>query len=518
MDVQVTATVEVAEGRLKGRLAHGIESFLGVPFAAPPVGDLRFRAPRPAVPWAGVREASAFGPEAPQDPSGSGSFLGVSGAPESEDCLTLNIWRPADTAGEALPVMVFIHGGGFSYGSAVHPCYDGSSLAREGRAIVVTIAYRLGVLGLLWHPCLKDEDELYEGNFAMQDQLAGLRWVHDNIAAFGGDPQNVTIFGESAGGVSVALHCVAPASRPYFQRAVVQSGAPMPVPREQHLAGAEAFLKAAGIPAEAESLRALTVEQIVAAQTVWIETVGAGRPAARPMLDGALIPDWPNAIAGSGATQWLDLMVTSNRDEFTLFSRRVPADKRPADDAALARILEGAKLPVSLIASYREAREGRGEAADTLSLWLAMMADRSIRVPSLLFLERHVANGGRGYAGAVTWGSAEPASHLDGRPYGATHTAELPPLFGTCDATPQLRKVAGDSRTAAGASQTMQQIWTSFARTGEPAAAGVEACPSFAAPGFATMVIGETATIADDPWGAERKAMQAAMLENGELN
>ena len=515
--MQVTATVEVAQGRLKGRQSDGVEAFLGVPFAAPPVGDLRFRAPRPAEAWSGVREAFAFGARAPQDPGGAGSFLGATAHAESEDCLTLNLWRPAE-AEAALPVMVFIHGGGFSYGSAIHPCYDGTSLARNGKVIVVTIAYRLGVLGLLWHPCLADADEPYEGNFALQDQLAGLRWVHENIAAFGGDPENVTIFGESAGGVSVGLHCAAPASRPYFRRAVVQSGAVMPVPREQHVAGAEAVLKALNIPAEAKRLRQLSVEQIVAVQATWISTVGAGRPAARPMLDGALIPDWPNTVAGTGAMQWHDLMVSANRDEFTSFSSRVPRDRQPRDDAALARTLENAGLPPALIATYREAREARGEEGDALSLWLAMMTDRMIRVPSLLFLERHVAAGGNGFACAVTWGSAEPTEHLDGRPYGATHTAELPPLFGTCDATPQLQKVAGDGRTAAGASTALQAIWTGFARDGRPVAPGLDASPQFAAPDFPTIMVGDAATVENDPWGPERQAMLAALLESGELS
>lgn len=518
MDIQVTATVEVAQGRLRGRRADGVESFLGVPFAAPPVGELRFRAPRPAEPWAGIRDAFEPAAEAPQDPGATGSFLGVSGRPESEDCLYLNVWRPADAAGEALPVMLFVHGGGFSFGSAVHPCYEGASLARNGGVIVVTIAYRLGVLGFLAHPSLEDADEPYFGNFGLQDQIAGLRWVHKNIAAFGGDPDNITIFGESAGGVSVGLLAASPVSRPYLRRAIVQSGAPLPVARDQHVAGAEAFVAELGIPGTAEALRGLSVEQILAVQAIWIQTVGAGRPAARPMLDGVLVPEQPAATAGSGAMRDLDLMVSYNRDEYTMFSRRVPAARRPTDDAALAAILETGGLPASLADTYRAARQARGETADTLSVWLAMMTDRMIRVPSLLFLERHAGSGGRGYACAVTWGSAEPAEHLDGRPYGATHTAELPPLFGTCDATDQLRKVAGDSRTAAPVSAALQQIWTGFARDGQPSAPGLAACPQFKNPNFATAMIDQTVTLQNDPWGPERQAMQAAMLANGELS
>lgn len=518
MDVQVTATVEVAEGKLRGRRLDGVEAFLGVPFAAPPVGELRFRAPQPVERWPGVRDAFELGNEAPQDLSATSSFLGVAGKPESEDCLYLNVWRPADAGGEALPVMLFVHGGGFSFGSAVHPCYDGASLARNGRVVVVTIAYRLGVLGFLAHPCLEDGRDPYFANYGLQDQIAGLRWVHDNIAAFGGDPDNVTIFGESAGGVSVGLLAASPVSRPFVRRAIVQSGAPLPVARDQHVAGAEAFIAEAGIPATAEALRGLSVERILAVQATWIRTVGAGRPAARPMLDGVLVPEQPNLTAGSGAMRDLDLMVSYNRDEFTMFSRRVPADRRPTDDASLANILEAGGLPPSLADTYREARKARGEAVDTLSVWLSIMTDRMIRVPSLLFLERHIGAGGRGFACAVTWGSAEPTDHLDGRPYGATHTAELPPLFGTCDATPQLQKVAGNGRTAAPVSTALQQIWTGFARNGQPSAPGVGACPQFKIPDFATTMIDQTPTVQNDPWGPERKAMQAAMLEAGELS
>lgn len=518
MDVQVTATVEVAEGKLRGRLSEGVESFLGVPFAAPPVGALRFRAPQPAASWAGVRDAFELADEAPQDLGATGSFLGVAGKPESEDCLYLNVWRPVEAGGEALPVMLFVHGGGFSFGSAVHPCYDGASLARNGRVIVVTIAYRLGVLGFLAHPCLEDGDEPYFANYGLQDQMAGLRWVHENIAAFAGDPDNITLFGESAGGVSVGLLAASPVSRPHVRRAIVQSGAPLPVARDQHVAGAEAFIAEAGIAATAEALRGLSVERILAVQATWVQTVGAGRPAARPMLDGVLVPEQPNVTAGSGAMRDLDLMVSYNRDEFTMFSSRVPAAKKPTDDASLAAILEAGGLPASLADTYREARKARGEAADTLSVWLAIMTDRMIRVPSLLFLERHTAAGGRGYACAVTWGSAEPTDHLDGRPYGATHTAELPPLFGTCDATLQLQKVAGDGKTAAPVSAALQQIWTGFARDGMPSAPGLAACPQFKAPDFATTMIEQSATTQNDPWGPERRAMQAAMLENGELS
>ncbi|HBG86824.1 MAG TPA: carboxylesterase, partial [Marinilabiliaceae bacterium] len=208
--------VKVNEGILEGYVEDGLRVFKGVPFAAPPVGDLRWKAPQAAKNWEGVREAVEYAPAPMQGGNPAGG--------KSEDCLYLNIWSPAESSKDKLPVLVWIYGGGFSFGSTAEPVYDGSKLAKKG-VVLVSIAYRVGQFGFLAHPELSAESEYgSSGNYGLLDQIAGLQWIKDNIAAFGGDPNKVTIFGESAGGISVSMLCASPLAKGLFQGAISQSG------------------------------------------------------------------------------------------------------------------------------------------------------------------------------------------------------------------------------------------------------------------------------------------------------
>jgi para-nitrobenzyl esterase len=209
----------VTGGRVSGVVTNGIAAFKGIPFAAPPVGDLRWKAPQPVKAWTGVKAATTFGASCLQDTT----FVKLFGAPEliSEDCLYLNVWTPAKSANERLPVMVWIYGGAFTGGMTSIPAYDGALLAEKG-VVLVSIAYRVGAFGFLAHPELTKEGGT--GNFGLQDQIAGLRWVKDNISKFGGDPRAVTIFGESAGGISVSMLAASPAAKGLFHRAISESG------------------------------------------------------------------------------------------------------------------------------------------------------------------------------------------------------------------------------------------------------------------------------------------------------
>jgi para-nitrobenzyl esterase len=220
--VDVTPVVRIGQGALVGRAEAGVAAYRGIPYAAPPVGPLRWRAPRPAPTWPGMRDASAVGPICIQPPSGGDP--GVGPLPMSEDCLTLNVWTPEQRHGP-LPVMVWIHGGGLNNGSGTAALYDGAALAKRG-VVVVTINYRLGRLGFFAHPALSAEagDTELVGNYGLADMIASLEWVRDNIAAFGGDPGKVTVFGESAGGAAVLRLMIAEPARGLFHRAVVQSG------------------------------------------------------------------------------------------------------------------------------------------------------------------------------------------------------------------------------------------------------------------------------------------------------
>ena len=215
---------KVKEGELEGVVKEGVSMFKGVPFAAPPVGELRWKAPQPAKPWEGVRKADTFA-AAPMQSGLLAAVMGGMGR-RSEDCLYLNVWTPAKSPDERLPVMVWIYGGGFMSGLTSSPMYDGMKFAQKG-VVLVSIAYRVGPFGFLAHPELSKESGKGSGCYGIQDQVAALRWVKENIAQFGGDPGRVTIFGESAGGISVSMLTVVPAAKDLFQRAISQSGGSM---------------------------------------------------------------------------------------------------------------------------------------------------------------------------------------------------------------------------------------------------------------------------------------------------
>lgn len=216
--------VEVDSGLISGQSGDGYYYYLGIPFAAPPVGELRWKPPQPVEPWSGVRECTEFGPACPQPLL---PFAGFEFDTMDEDCLYLNVWTPAKSPNDCLPVMVLIHGGGFFSGSASQPFFDGAPLAKKG-VVFVGINYRLGPLGFLAHPELAEESpEGLTGNYGLLDQIAALKWVQRNIAAFGGDPSRVTIFGESAGGMSVSALLLSPMAEGLFHRAIAQSGSPI---------------------------------------------------------------------------------------------------------------------------------------------------------------------------------------------------------------------------------------------------------------------------------------------------
>src|SRR6266568_1625211 len=284
----VAASVTVDGGRVEGTVENGLQVYRGIPFAAPPVGDLRWRAPQPVKPWQGVRRADKFAPACMQV-AGPATAL----QPPSEDCLYLNVWTPARSSSERLPVMVWIHGGGFRAGATSEPIYNGDHLAKKG-VVVVSITYRLGPFGFLAHAGLSAEESRHvSGNYGLFDMISGLQWVQRNIAAFGGDPARATIFGESAGGIAVSMLCASPLAKGLFQGAISQSGGSFGPPRPttypgknmKRLADAEqsglAYAKRAGAASIAE-LRKLTPDKLPA---------GFGSGAAWPIIDGWVIPN-----------------------------------------------------------------------------------------------------------------------------------------------------------------------------------------------------------------------------------
>jgi para-nitrobenzyl esterase len=410
-----------------GADAAGVAVFRGIPFASPPVGDLRFQAPRPAASWDGVLDAAEFGPVAPQ-----AQFPGVpvSRAARSGDgnWLTLNVWTvdlgaagTASRAGGGLPVLVWVHGGAYLFGSASEPGYDGSAFARHG-AVVVTCNYRLGVEGFAQIPGAP-------GNRGLLDVVAALRWVGDNIASFGGDPGNVTVFGESAGAGVIAALLAMPAARGLFHRAIAQS-----VPGTFFTADlacdiTRAIAARAGVPATADGLAAASPRCLVEAQmavTAAIRGYGQWGPVAltvtpfSPVVDGEVLPRAPWRALLSGAASDIDLLVGHNRDEYKLFIASGGQAGRITDAEAGAALAAFAPGPSGAGAYYDAYPDLPAE-----RLYERVFSDWLFRMPSLHLAQAHAAAGGRTFLYELTYPAPAAPDVL-----GACHALDVPLVWG----------------------------------------------------------------------------------------
>ena len=329
--------VETRRGWVRGTLEGDVRVFRGIPFAKPPVGSRRFAAPEPPEPWRDVRDATRFGPASHQANRPLAPILGILVDEESEDCLNLNVWAPAPADGARRPVMVWIHGGAWVIGSGSERTYDAAHLVRRGDVVVVTINYRLGPFGFLRTRELGGEIDA-TGNEAMLDQVAALEWVRDEIAAFGGDPGNVTVFGESAGSVNIACLLTMPRARGLFHRAVLQSGSlNLTRPPSTALGVTRQILAEVGLsPADARRLRDVPAKDLMAAANAV-----AGRsviPPFSPVADGELIPARPFAAIAEGSARGVPLIVGTNLEEMKLY-RFLDPSLEQMDEAALAPAL-----------------------------------------------------------------------------------------------------------------------------------------------------------------------------------
>ena len=367
--------------------------------------------------------------------------------------------------------MVFIHGGGFTSGSGSVFLYRGGNLVRNGDAVVVTINYRLGALGFLGHRQLADPDGLV-GNWGIQDQVAALAWVRENIAAFGGDPDNVTIFGESAGGFSVAALLGCPAAAGLFRRAIVQSGGVHVHTVEDAERAGERLASMLGVAScERSSLEKVPATELVAATA----ELGKRRPDPGllplpflPMVDGNFLPTDPLEAVAAGASSGVDLVIGTNRDELTLFGLGNPA-LFAMDEKGLERWVANSVPdipPLEVIDAYREARQARGERVEVNDVWVAAGTDIVFRWPSLQLAAAHQANGGKAYVYLFDWES--PA--FDGL-LGSCHALELPFVFGAVH-VPVVQVFSGGGPPAETLSRQMQMAWLSFAAAWRPVARG----------------------------------------------
>ena len=501
----MSTIVATQYGSIEGERRAAHSAFLGIPYAKPPLGTLRFRAPEPPEPWSGVRPARTWGAAAIQGKVFAPGLL-PEGKP-SEDCLYLNVYTPA-ADGAKRPVMFWIHGGAFTVGTAGTALYDGGPLATRHDVVVVTFNYRLGALGYLG---LGDEGKRFGAveNRGAHDHLAALSWVRDNIAGFGGDPDNITLFGESAGGTAVSLLVATPRARGMFRRAIVQSASLLPqLPTAEHYAESRAIMqRALGLKAnELERLNEVPIELIVSAQAKVEDQLRF--PHYGPVFDGTLYPEQPRALLENGEGSRVPMIIGSNRDEWNLFAlSNLNEWSIPLPDATLLAEVETRLPPRSraaagaLIETYRASRRDRALPHDNRALLRAIDGDRVFRLTALRLAEITRAQHPETYAYLFAY--ASPAL---GGTLGACHALELPFVFGTYD-TPVQERFVGKSPRVRALSCEMMALWTSFARGEQPSCESCPAWPTYAPDRYATLEFAQAETrVVDDPYGEERRA------------
>lgn len=449
--------VEVEGGWIQGSVEDGLTVFKGIPFAAPPVGEFRWKAPQTLEKWEGVRQTTEFAPAAFQGgdpPSG-----------KSEDCLYLNVWSPAESAKEPIPVMVWIYGGGFSFGSTAEPVYTGEMLARKG-VVLVSIAYRVGQLGFLAHPELSAESpHQVSGNYGLLDMIAGLEWIQENIAAFGGDPDKVTIFGESAGGIAVSMLCASPLAKGLFHGAISQSGGSFGPPRPTTYPGENLkMLKTAEMDglAYAETTGASSLSELrkMAAEDL---PGGMGMGSAWPIIDGYVIPDDQHKLYEAGKYNDVPVLIGYNSDEGASFTRvNTP-------EAFVAGVQERyGKYSEALLEAYPLAEDRIPKTARDLArdaafgwhtwAWARLQSRTGLSKVFYYYFDQH-----------PDYPEESPRYG-----YGSPHAQEVAYAFMHLNASD-----SNITQSDLAISEAMGTYWTNFARFGDPNGEGLPEWPFF---------------------------------------
>jgi para-nitrobenzyl esterase len=507
--------VETSKGKLRGRSVGGVKTFKGIPYAAPPEGARRFMPPVAAAPWAGARDALDYGPRALQDdnalalPDEVRALMSLSGyQPMRESCLVLNVWTP-DVGHGKRPVLFWCHGGAFITGSASAAWNDGANLAKTGDVVVVSVNHRLGAFGYLHLEDIAGGDFASSGSAGMLDIVAALEWVRDNIAAFGGDPGNVTIFGESGGGAKVSVLLAMPAAKGLFHKAIIQSGPALEMAsRADGTETAERMLATLGLNVkQAGELRRLPAETLLQAQAEVLayvrETarhVDRRRKGFNPIVDGAHLPAGPFEPVAPAISAQVPLMIGTNKDEMTLFLGHAPW-VAGLDQARLVKVVQGfvgdGADAAGIVAAYRRLRP-KDSPQD---IAFAIATDQGIRLPSLLTADRKVAqNAAPVFVYLFTFETPVLGGRLK-----SPHTLEIPYVFDTVDVSP----LTGDAPGREALAKVMSQTWIAFARSGDPNHAGLPHWPRYDARRRPTMIFDAACRLENDPYGAERRVWDA---------
>ena len=455
-------TIKIDSGLISGTTTDGVRSFKGIPYAASTAGENRWKPPQPVSAWQGVRDASAFGADCPQSPYPQGSLYYAKPRPQSEDCLSLNVWTAAN-AGEKRPVMVWIHGGALTRGSGATPTYDGTNYAKKG-VVLVTINYRLGPLGYLAHPELTAESAQHSsGNYGVLDQIAALKWVQKNIAALGGDPKRVTIFGESAGSWSVNALVASPLAKGLFQRAIGESGSsfgPMMSLREdkKNLPAAEkvgvAFGKAAGADS-LKTLRALSAEKIIA---VFNSDAEGGKFRSAANVDGWVFPDEIRGIFAKGKQNDVPVIVGSNANEMTTLTVPATIPKTMVDYRNRVTPLFGEAL-----GEFDTLYPAKSD-ADVPQAYLSSTRDVTFTLPMRTWARMTTTGKAKAY---LYWFSHVPPNP-NSKYLGAYHAGEIAYVFDNLSLQNTLLQEADQTLA-----ETMMSYWINFATTGNPNGKGL---------------------------------------------
>jgi para-nitrobenzyl esterase len=484
------ALAETRTGTIRGIAGAGVTTFRAVPYAAPPLANLRFAAPEPHPSWTGVRDCTCPGASPPQGPSRLDAVMGIVPFGQSEDCLTLTVWTPA-TDGRKRPVLFWLHGGAFQSGGAHQPFYDGGNFARSCDLVVVGVNYRLGALGYLHLPDAQSAG-VASANRGLLDQMQALRWVHENIAAFGGDPAAITICGQSAGGGSVLALLADPASRALVARAIPQSPSTGNLTTERAEAIAARFHEIAGVKrGDIEALRALPVEAIVNAQrAVQLEIAARGDRtiAWQNVVPGPGCPANPVAAMISGAARDIPILIGSTLDEGHAWLAQDEALVAATDMDRVAPAAEAggfAKAAADLPDDRKPAGQKPWERLSAMMTWAVF------EKPSRKIADGHSTSGGKAYLYRFEWRPTPTAR------YGACHCIELPFMFDNLDHWPRdCAMMAGhDPASYRALATAMRDAWAAFARSGDPSTPALPAWPSWSAGDRPCMVLNDTCRI-----------------------